>query len=429
MSQRPSNDLIVPDYTTRLHKMTRIALSQATDTPARHERLATALLTVLYDRSRDSKQAQALGQDYICYRYDATRLAFCICDGVSQSFYGDLSARFLGDHLVAWLFAATPDASDGATFAEQLHAELQRAVPAATQLVLEHPIGWAVPPIVRTALERKREQGSESMFVAGLVDFAKGQLWAAWMGDLRLWLWDADGQPMAFPDAVWETKERWSSRVGAKNGLPHGLHLPLSAFTRLTIHSDGIGSRHADLAHITLDALDQLAAELSAAPASDDLSIFDLDLHPAQLDQPLLPAPSVQQPDPLEPVLTWAAIPSAAWYRVYAVVGTHQWIVDTSQPTVFLTADQLLHAGSDRLVCQVQAWSLVGAAGLRSEGFAVQRMAVVEPTSTAESEAVIPLTPRASVVTSVRPFRDTVIYALALALALVLALGWIILYA
>jgi hypothetical protein len=246
---------------------------------------------------------------------------------------------------------------------------------------------------------------------------------------MRLWLWDADGQPVEFPDAIWETKERWSSRVGAKNGLPHGLYQPLTAFTRLTVHSDGIGSRSSALAHITLDALDQLAAELSAAPASDDLSIFDLDLHPAPLDQHPLPAPSVQQPDPLEPVLTWAAISGAAWYRVYGETGLQQWIVDTPQPTIFLTADQLSPAGSDILVCQVQAWSAAGVAGMLSEGLPMQMPATVERPPTAESDAATRLTPRASVVTSVRPFRNTLIYGLALALALLLAVGWIILYA
>ncbi|PJF34425.1 MAG: hypothetical protein CUN49_15725, partial [Candidatus Thermofonsia Clade 1 bacterium] len=80
-----------------------ITLNQETDTPARRERIGKVMLTYLYDRSRDSQQAGARGQDFIAFCGNEKRLAFAICDGVSQSFYGDLAARFLGEKLVAWL--------------------------------------------------------------------------------------------------------------------------------------------------------------------------------------------------------------------------------------------------------------------------------------------------------------------------------------
>src|SRR4051812_28143375 len=85
---------------------TTITINQDSDTPARREITALATLTYLYDRSRDSKQGNAPGQDFITFRCEGQRLAFAVCDGVSQSFYGDLAARFLGEQLVSWLSEA-----------------------------------------------------------------------------------------------------------------------------------------------------------------------------------------------------------------------------------------------------------------------------------------------------------------------------------
>jgi len=57
-----------------------------------------------FDRSADSIKANEPGQDYIAIIASDDRIAFVLCDGVSQSFYGDLAARILGDQLVAWLW-------------------------------------------------------------------------------------------------------------------------------------------------------------------------------------------------------------------------------------------------------------------------------------------------------------------------------------
>ena len=57
-----------------------------------------------FDRSADSIKANEPGQDYIAIIAADDRIAFVLCDGVSQSFYGDLAARILGDQLVTWLW-------------------------------------------------------------------------------------------------------------------------------------------------------------------------------------------------------------------------------------------------------------------------------------------------------------------------------------
>ena len=295
-----------------------ITLSQTTDTPARREMAPGAAITCLYARSRDSREADAPGQDFIAYGYDEGHIAFAVCDGVSQSFFGDLAARFLGERLVDWLAALLDDPDDAVTL-EAFGARLDQALRAwtaeANARVAAMPISEGLPPLVREALARKRDHGSEAMFVAGLVDMARGQVLLGWLGDMGLRLWDWHGAPVELPGAVWETRERWSSRVGPKPGAPRVALVPLAGVSRIAAFSDGLGSRASELDALSLDGLDALARELDAAPASDDISILDIALSavPVAAGEPI-PAPRLFQAEPTvaEAVPVLAAPPTHA---------------------------------------------------------------------------------------------------------------------
>ena len=266
---------------------TLVTFPQRADTAARRIRLPGAVLTALYDRSRDSRKAAAAGQDFIAFTAAEGRIAFCVCDGVSQSFYGDLAARYLGENLAAWLIDLTPPA-DSAAFSAALEAALAAWLPEAAEIVAHHPISANVLPMVRDALEKKRAIGSETMFVAGLIDLQGGHLYACWMGDMRLLLWDSTNQPIEVPGAAWETRERWSMLHGPRNGSPHVAIIPLGGIARITAHSDGVGPMGSVLREISLEALNHMARELADMPASDDISVLDIQLDPATVpDQPV----------------------------------------------------------------------------------------------------------------------------------------------
>src|SRR5439155_23129308 len=96
----------------------------------------------------------------------------------------------LGAQLVNWLFDLQANALDD--FAVRLDEALRSWTSEATALVQAKMPSGNVAPMVRDALEKKREKGSESMFVAGLL--ADNKLAVCWMGDMRLWLWDADSE-------------------------------------------------------------------------------------------------------------------------------------------------------------------------------------------------------------------------------------------
>lgn len=343
-----------------------ITLNQDTDTPARRELAPGGVLTYLFDRSRDSRKHNAPGQDFIAFTYDAERIAFAVCDGVSQSFYGDVAARFLGEKLVTWLavFDAAPE-----QLSEHLDGALREWVPEATALVDAKKPGPDVPPMLRDALERKRLNGSETMFVAGLIDTANDYLAVCWMGDMRLWLWDKAGTPIDLSDAVWDTKERWSSRVGPKNGTAHTLVMPLSTIGRLTAHSDGIGSRAADLHTITFESLNQIARELAETPTSDDISVLDIVPGVPEIASAPLTAPTPSLPDDREPVIRWGRVEGASWYRI-AVDDTRT--LDVEGEAFFLPRSLALEATKRPVLLCVQAMASDRYPGPSSEAISVK---------------------------------------------------------
>jgi hypothetical protein len=248
------------------------ATDQTQDLPTYTQNAGWAEITALYDRSRDSRGGDAPGQDFIAYACDEGRLAFAVCDGVSQSFFGDLAAQFLGERLVRWLIATDrPDA-------ERLNAVLSEWTADASALVADKEIRESLPPMVRDALTKKRENGSESMFAAGLIDRPNGAVHLCWMGDMRIRVFDSAGEPVEIPGAAWETRERWSSRMGPKNGSARVAELPLQSAARIVVHSDGVGSYAESLHTLAADDLNGMVHTLRDAPASDDVSVLDIRL-------------------------------------------------------------------------------------------------------------------------------------------------------
>lgn len=398
--------------------MTTITISQDIDTPARREITPNAILTYLYDRSRDSKTSKAPGQDFIGFAYDETRLAFAVCDGVSQSFYGEIAAQYLGDQLVSWLL----EQPSGDAIASGIDDALKDWVRGGNLLVVARTISPKLAPMVREALERKREVGSETMFVAGLVDFSANQLWAVWMGDMRLWLWDQSGAPVTIPDAVWDTKERWSTRVGPKNGAVRVASVSLENVAHITAHSDGLGNHTDELKTITIDSLNKLAADLADAPASDDVSILDIQPGRAEAAE-VLPAPALEQISLDAPTLIWSEVPGATSYRLLIDARLKRWTVELNDTSYFLEPDI-----AEGAICKVQA--LAGEVpGQWSDPLPVKyEPPIPYETKTMTARQLRNVIPQVRAMRpQTRQFRMMPIIILALVLALLLSVGFIVL--
>lgn len=191
-------------------------------------------------------------------------------------------------------------------------------VPEATEAITAKVLSPTLPEMQRVALERKREQGSETMFIAGLITHVDRQAHLFWMGDMRVALWGSDGAEIPLPGAVFETRERWSSRIGPKNGGVRMATIALDGVAHLTAHSDGVGSFAPRLRAISQDLLNSIVAEQNRSAASDDISVLDIELAYQPVFGPFttLRAPTPRQPTLREPVITWRHVPLATRYRV-----------------------------------------------------------------------------------------------------------------
>src|ERR1051326_1043566 len=106
---------------------TQVAIRQDRAESVTRVRLVPGLLRYVYDLSRDSRESNQPGQDYLVFRYGAGRLAFAVCDGVGASFLGQLAAQFLAEHLVDWLWGTAAPRSE-TDFQDRLSRSEERRV-------------------------------------------------------------------------------------------------------------------------------------------------------------------------------------------------------------------------------------------------------------------------------------------------------------
>lgn len=235
-----------------------------------------------YARSAECQQSGDPGQDYLAFRDDGNRLVFVLCDGVSQSFIGDLAARFLGNHLVDWLWSCP--STQAVEIQPKLQAYLAGLVPAATLAVADTVLPAEIPAMLRSVLEEKRAQGSETMVVAGLVDFNRKQAALVSLGDMRLRAWGPDHKEKTVELGLKpNTAERWSTLRGVL-GSVHVRTVSLANITSIAAYSDGL-ARIDRMPVVRLqDQYIQEAIDLTfKSPASDDVSFFQV-----WMDQPPL---------------------------------------------------------------------------------------------------------------------------------------------
>jgi len=257
-----------------------------------------------YGRSQDSRAAKARGQDYLALRLNRERLAFVLCDGVSQSFFGDLAAGILGDLLLDWMWDRPITKKTLRSFEQDLTGKLTTWMEQAKLAVEHYRLPPHMPAMVQEVLERKRGLGSETMFACGLVQLPdrahpEGILQLAWLGDTRLQLWHGAREGTARLNANWDERGRWSTHEGPKGG-PLGAYLDtLEGVDRLIAYSDGFLPVADRLALADETALAKFVQDLLESPTSDDVSLLDIAIlpEPHPSDCPVMTAIANQPPD------------------------------------------------------------------------------------------------------------------------------------
>lgn len=236
-------------------------------------------------RAFETRAAGDCSEDYLALRYSERTFAFSLCDGVGQSFFGDLAARYLGKALIDWTWNNTPRTVDAGVVSAVLSRHLNALTREATRLISSHPLPPGIPGLLKEVLEQKRARGSESTFVCGRLDlpgseFPCGRICLAWLGDSRVRLWGPKGEHSLGAD-LFKTEERWSTRRGPVGRAPHVFSAPLvqdgsRLFSALLAYTDGLTSLDSYEQTPTAPALLGLINEAQRSPYSDDITILDL---------------------------------------------------------------------------------------------------------------------------------------------------------
>ena len=332
-------------------------LPQEWETPTQVVRRVGFSYRYTYARSADSQASGERGQDYLTIREDEQRLAFALCDGVSQSFFGDLAARWVGEALLSWLWEELPPSDDHEKLQVSLAHRLRALAATAQEQVNTLPLPEGLPLMVRDVLEAKRALGSQSTFAGGMIDTAAKRFILVWMGDSRIRLWGPDG--LEHTDELgdtFHTHERWSSHQGLV-GEVHVFTAPLEGVSRIAVYSDGLAQAAGSLATSPRNqALDALITDAGHSPTSDDVSFLELWLGAAPDLGPLpLPAPVRVDVTRMAGQLrtTWQPVPGATHYQVeyQSSDGTRSW--EVSQPEWGLAEE---HPSAVAGGLRVRAW-------------------------------------------------------------------------
>ncbi len=358
-------------------------LRQDAETPL--TTLATPFGTVLYlyARSGDSVSAGTVGQDYVAFRYDDANLTFAVCDGVGQSFMGDLAARVLGNGLVDWLWdIKRPMTAE--EFSETAAEALNELTESSAQQVTDFKLPEHLPPIVKQALEMQRQYGSESMFVAGRIHLDSSEPWVAicWLGDSPVAAIDIDGKLVDLGPKG-HTSERWNATTGIK-GTVHTWVGSAKQVARVAGYTDGLG-----INGVPVDAdLVRLMKTWRNDPPGDDASLFDVRLapSPATTGEVEVPARPIEIPgqvktsgEPTKPIMVEAdkRSPVAGVEPIKAEAkdssAVDSWQPLSEQPEK--AAPELDIKGvSDITAKQIEMWQQAALLGLTSAALAMLMM-------------------------------------------------------
>lgn len=294
-----------------------------------------------YERSADSLLSDTEGQDYIAINYDDTHIAFALCDGVSQSFFGDIASRFLGSALVDWLWAnGGLIVSDISNFEKLLGEFLDQQTEKACRQVQQFQLPTGLAVMLPEVLEKKRALGSETTFVAGYIDFFSHRILLAWMGDSRIRLWQSNKELSSTFLGIenFQTKERWSTNRG-RIGKLHTAILSTKQIDRCLFYSDGLAKldRKAEKHIPGSRTLEQLIEDSRHFPGSDDISYLEVYFSANPDWEKPLPKAPVQfrvQSDPENEIIyaTWRPVKFTSGYEI-AVITPRGWrIYETEKP-------------------------------------------------------------------------------------------------
>lgn len=259
-------------------------------------------------RSAEGQQYQEPNQD--CARIQASvhQVAFTICDGVSLSFCGQLSAQELAYNLTHWMYmkgvscmesslhertavdadeqAATSrisTASCSVRWKEQFSEHLARIRAYSAEKVAAFELPESLSPMVRDVLEEKRSKGSECIYLSGVMDrdvqTGDIRLLLVWQGDIRARLWIDEREVCLRSETQIRTEERWSTAKGMIGDVHMQSYcLSLSGYetVRLALYTDGLSLLDKEARLPEDQEINKIFWHSLQRPDSDDMTYLEI---------------------------------------------------------------------------------------------------------------------------------------------------------
>lgn len=248
-----------------------------------------------YARAAETQKYGDKGQDFLTFQTNGDSLVFVLCDGVSQSFYGELAASSLGISLRNCLFEKLPVSMDVDEIFTCLHDHLHMITEEVSVQVNHYPLPEDMLPLLRSVLEEKRAKGSETTFICGRIDlpgpeFEQGRVILSWLGDSRLRIWSEDEEISELLGGSFQTKERWSSKLGPVGRKTNVFVTDLSGekrLTRIAAYSDGLAALDDFCRVLKDDEVQALIKEAEESAGSDDISFLEISIYDERTDSSL----------------------------------------------------------------------------------------------------------------------------------------------
>jgi len=265
---------------------TIIKVNPNIETPPKVVRNRRLACRYAYARSADSRAEGDIGQDYITFYGTPTSISFVLCDGVSQSFFGNFAAEYIGNGLLKWVINLPP-ADDSDSYRNLLSEYLQFLTIDATRQIENVDIPAGISPMLLEVLEEKRDLGSESTFICGRIDlpseeYPQGRAFFAWMGDSRLRIWNPDEAEAQGLKDTFRTEQRWSTKRGKVGGEPNILLSALRdtnrkfLLSRIMVYSDGLSELDSVSHSPSNYMLEDVINRMGTSSTSDDISFFEI---------------------------------------------------------------------------------------------------------------------------------------------------------
>lgn len=186
-------------------------------------------LFVGYRRCAEFDPLDQPGQDAAALVADRDYIVGVVADGVSQSFFGNIAAGYVSEHVLDLIWSGRKQRLPG----DELERSLLTLQQSVQEYVIDYQLSVSISDMLRDALEATRKKGSQAVFSAFHLARATGEMRLYQVGDVDAWV-SSGGETKPIRA---EKSGRWSSAGGNRMQLRV---TDLAGVRAVVLASDGV---------------------------------------------------------------------------------------------------------------------------------------------------------------------------------------------